>query len=619
MTTVLIILVITAALFVWGKIRSDVVAIASLLSLILFDILTPAEALSGFSNPIVIMMVALFIVGGAIFQTGLAKSVSNYLLHFAGTSKLKIYLLVMLVTAFIGSFVSNTGTVALLLPIVISMAKTADVSSRRLLMPMAFASSLGGMTTLIGTAPNMIISNALVEKGFEPLSFFSFTPVGLITVTVGVVALWFLSKPLIVKGKKSKQNDEESGVKSPDQLINEYQIADNLFRVEVDANSPIVNRQLNELTVTQDYGISIIELRKPPLAKKGHFAQRAEQHIARPNSKLEVGDYMYVFGNFEDVQNFVQANNLHFVDARQEQRPIFSGKLQFSEIGIAEVVVMSNSKYVNKAVKELGFRKNFHVNVLSVRRKDEFIYKNIKDEKIHAGDVLLVQGEWKDIDRLNREEVDIVVVGQPESEASKIFRDTKAPIAAVVMILMVITMAFNILEPVVATLLAALMMILFGCFRNVEAAYRTINWESIVLFAAMIPLSIAMEKTQASAMISESIVGALNAYGPQMVLAGIYLATSVLTLFISNTATAVLFAPIAMQTALSLNVSPYPFLFAVTVAASMCFASPFSTPPNALVMSAGRYKFMDYVKVGLPLQIILMVIMIWALPLLFPF
>ena len=162
----------------------------------------------------------------------------------------------MLVTAFIGSFVSNTGTVALLLPIVISMAKTADVSSRRLLMPMAFASSLGGMTTLIGTAPNMIISNALVEKGFEPLSFFSFTPVGLITVTVGVVALWFLSKPLIVKGKKSKQNDEESGVKSPDQLINEYQIADNLFRVEVDANSPIVNRQLNELTVTQDYGIN---------------------------------------------------------------------------------------------------------------------------------------------------------------------------------------------------------------------------------------------------------------------------------------------------------------------------------------------------------------------------
>lgn len=619
MTTVLIILVITAALFVWGKIRSDVVAIASLLSLILFDILTPAEALSGFSNPIVIMMVALFIVGGAIFQTGLAKSVSNYLLHFAGTSKLKIYLLVMLVTAFIGSFVSNTGTVALLLPIVISMAKIADVSSRRLLMPMAFASSLGGMTTLIGTAPNMIISNALVEKGFEPLSFFSFTPVGLITVTVGVVSLWFLSKPLIVKGKKNKHNDEESGVKSPDQLINEYQIADNLFRIEVDANSPIVNRRLNELTVTQDYGISIIELRKPPLVKKGHFAQRDDQFIARPNSKLEVGDYMYVFGNFEDVRNFVQANNLHFVDARQEQRPIFSGKLQFSEIGIAEVVVMSNSKYVNKVVKELGFRKNFHVNVLSVRRKDEFIYKNIKDEKIHAGDVLLVQGEWKDIDRLNREEVDIVVVGQPESEASKIFRDTKAPIAAVVMILMVVTMAFNILEPVVATLLAALMMILFGCFRNVEAAYRTINWESIVLFAAMIPLSIAMEKTQASGMISESIVSVLNAYGPQMVLAGIYLATSLLTLFISNTATAVLFAPIAMQTALSLNVSPYPFLFALTVAASMCFASPFSTPPNALVMSAGRYKFMDYVKVGLPLQIILMVIMIWALPLLFPF
>jgi di/tricarboxylate transporter len=187
------------------------------------------------------------------------------------------------------------------------------------------------------------------------------------------------------------------------------------------------------------------------------------------------------------------------------------------------------------------------------------------------------------------------------------------------MILMVITMSFNILEPVIATLLAALAMILTGCFRNVEAAYRTINWESIFLFAAMIPLAIAMEKTGASAAISGGIVGALNPYGPVLVMAGIYLATSFLTMFISNTATAVLFAPIAMQTALTLGVSPYPFLFAVTVAASMCFASPFSTPPNALVMSAGRYKFMDYVKVGLPLQTILMIIMIFVLPLLFPF
>jgi di/tricarboxylate transporter len=586
----------------------------------LLGILTPSEALTGFSNPIVIMMVALFIVGGAIFQTGLAKSVSTYLLQFAGKSKIKIFFLIMLVTALFGSFVSNTGTVALLMPVVISMAKMAEVNSRRLLMPMAFASSMGGMMTLIGTPPNMIISNTLAENGFEPLSFFSFTPVGIITVVVGVGSMWFLTKVLDKTDRKNKRGDDESGVKSPQQLINEYQIAENLFRVEVLKDTSILNKKLNELTVTQEYDISVIEIRKlPSYNKRRPFNHIDEQKMARPESIIEDGDYLYIFGNFENVQKFVLDYNLRFVDAREKQRPIFSGKFKFSEIGIAEVVVMSNSKHVNKSVRETGFRKNYYVNVLSIRRRDSFIYKNIKDVVIQSGDVLLVQGDWRDIARLNREESDIVVVGQPETEASKVLLDHKAPIAATIMILMVITMSFNILEPVIATLLAALAMILTGCFRNVEAAYRTINWESIFLFAAMIPLAIAMEKTGASAAISGGIVGALNPYGPVLVMAGIYLATSFLTMFISNTATAVLFAPIAMQTALTLGVSPYPFLFAVTVAASMCFASPFSTPPNALVMSAGRYKFMDYVKVGLPLQTILMIIMIFVLPLLFPF
>ncbi len=620
MSTVFIVLFITAALFVWGKIRSDIVALCSLVSLVLLGILTPSEALTGFSNPIVIMMVALFIVGGAIFQTGLAKSVSVYLLQFAGKSKIKIFFLIMLVTALFGCFVSNTGTVALLMPIVISMAKMAEVNSRRLLMPMAFASSMGGMMTLIGTPPNMIISNTLAENGFEPLSFFSFTPVGIITVVVGVGSMWFLTKFLDKGDRRHKGSDDESGVKSPQQLVNEYQISENLFRVEAVKNTPILNKKLKDLTVAQEYDLSIIEIRKlPSYSKKRRLKQADDQKMAMPESVIEEGDYLYVFGNFEDVQKFVQDYNLRFVDAREKQRPIFSGKFKFSEIGIAEVVVMSNSKHVNKSVRETGFRKNYYVNVLSIRRRDSFIHKNIKDVTIQSGDVLLVQGDWKDIARLNREESDIVVVGQPETEASKVLLDHKAPIAAIIMILMVITMSFNILEPVIATLLAALAMILTGCFRNVEAAYRTINWESIFLFAAMIPLAIAMEKTGASAAISGGIVGALNPYGPVLVMAGIYLATSFLTMFISNTATAVLFAPIAMQTALTLGVSPYPFLFAVTVAASMCFASPFSTPPNALVMSAGRYKFMDYVKVGLPLQTILMIIMIFVLPLLFPF
>ena len=618
----LAILFVTAVFFVWGKIRSDIVALCSLLSLVLLGILKPGEALAGFSNSVVIMMVGLFIVGGAIFQTGLAKSISLRLLKFAGKSEIKLFLLVVLVTVFFGSFVSNTGTVALLLPIVVSMATEADTNSRRLLMPMAYASSMGGMMTLIGTPPNMIINDTLIKAGYGSLSFFSFLPVGLMITAIGIVYLFPVSKILTRKKEKSSKT---GSVKTPDQLSKEYQLADNLFRIEVSKNSDVINKKLSELNITENYHISILVVRRKDTQDGKFFKPVINQRNSRlvsADTTLLPDDLLYVFGNFGEVKKFVTDHKLSFLDksvSETSQRPDFSRDIKFDEIGIAEVVVMSNSKLVNKMVKESGFRTNYNVNILGIKRSREYLIYNVKDEKIHSGDALLVQGTWQDIERLNNNEPDVVVVGQPSIEASKVPLTSKAPIAAIIMIAMVVAMVINIVPPVIAVMLAALAMILTGCFRNVEAAYKTINWESIVLFAAMIPMATAMEKTGASQMISGSIVGGLDSYGPYAVMAGIYLATSFLTMFISNTATAVLFAPIALQSALSMGVSPYPFLFAVTVAASMCFASPFSTPPNALVMSAGRYTFMDYVKMGLPLQIIYMIVMVFFIPLIFPF
>lgn len=618
----LAILFVTAVFFVWGKIRSDIVALCSLLSLVLLGILKPGEALAGFSNSVVIMMVGLFIVGGAIFQTGLAKSISLRLLKFAGKSEIKLFLLVVLVTVFFGSFVSNTGTVALLLPIVVSMATEAGTNSRRLLMPMAYASSMGGMMTLIGTPPNMIINDTLIKAGYGSLSFFSFLPVGLMITAIGIVYLFPVSKILTRKKEKSSKT---GSVKTPDQLSKEYQLADNLFRIEVSKNSDVINKKLSELNITENYHISILVVRRKDTQDGKFFKPVINQRNSRlvsADTTLLPDDLLYVFGNFEEVKKFVTDHKLSFLDksvSETSQRPDFSRDIKFDEIGIAEVVVMSNSKLVNKMVKESGFRTNYNVNILGIKRSREYLIYNVKDEKIHSGDALLVQGTWQDIERLNNNEPDVVVVGQPSIEASKVPLTSKAPIAAIIMIAMVVAMVINIVPPVIAVMLAALAMILTGCFRNVEAAYKTINWESIVLFAAMIPMATAMEKTGASQMISGSIVGGLDSYGPYAVMAGIYLATSFLTMFISNTATAVLFAPIALQSALSMGVSPYPFLFAVTVAASMCFASPFSTPPNALVMSAGRYTFMDYVKMGLPLQIICMIVMVFFIPLIFPF
>lgn len=619
MLTTFIVLAVAAVFFVWGKIRSDIVALCALLVLMLTDVLSVEEALSGFSNSIVIMMAALFIVGGGIFQTGLAKTISTRILTLAGNSEKKLFILIMLVTALIGSFVSNTGTVALMLPIVVSLAATANTDSRRLLMPLAFASSMGGMMTLIGTPPNLIIHGTLVDNGYEGLKFFSFLPVGLITLTLGIILLWPMSRLLVSKKENENSSKKSSGEKLA-QLSQEYQLAQNLYRVKVHADSLLVNKMLQELAITERFHVSILEIRRN---QQRRFHKTVNYNMAGPGSTVHANDILYVLGEFESVQNFVKENKLELIDIHQSESKALSvseaGGMNFEEIGIAEVVLLSNSKLVGKQVKDSGFRNLYNVNVLGIQRKDIYILNNVKDEKMEAGDVLLIQGKWTDISKLDQDESDWVVVGQPAEDAAKVPLSSKASIAAIIMVLMVVVMVAGWLAPVTASLIAAVLMILTGCLRNVEAAYKTINWESIVLFAGMIPISIAMEKTGASALISGGIVSGLGDYGPTVVLAGIYLATSCLTLFISNTATAVLFAPIALHSAVTLGVSPIPFLFAVAVGASMCFASPFSTPPNALVMSAGRYTFMDYVKIGLPLQLIYAVVMVIALPLLFPF
>lgn len=615
----LAILLLSAIGFMQGKLRSDIVALCALIALLVFQILTPAEALSGFSNSVVIMMVGLFVVGGAIFQTGLAKMISSRILKLAGESETRLFLLVMLVTAGIGGFVSNTGTVALMLPIVVSLAASAKMNASRLLMPLAFASSMG-LFTLIATPPNLVIQEQLVSGGYEGLSFFSFFPVGLICVVVGTIVLMPLSKYFLsIKGTdkdKGKQNN-----KTLKELVAEYGISSNLFRLKVIPNSLLKGNTIIELDIRRKYSLNILEVRRSD-ASHHRFLKTVTQQLADPYTKLQIEDILYITGDAEKVKQFSIDYQLEMLDGRVTEEAEKNNKsLDFYDIGIAEIVLMPSSKLIHQSVKEIGFRDKYNVNILGIRRKNEYILKELGYEKVHSGDVLLVQGTWTNIARLSQEDTEWVVLGQPLAEAAKVTLDYKAPIAAIIMILMVCMMVFDFIPvaPVTAVMIAGILMVLTGCFRNVEAAYKTINWESIVLIAAMMPMSQALEKTGASEYISNSLVSGLGSYGPLALMAGIYFTTSLMTMFISNTATAVLLAPIAMSSAIQIGVDPTPFLFAVAVGASMCFASPFSTPPNALVMPAGQYTFMDYVKVGLPLQIIMGIVMILVLPLLFPF
>ena len=633
MTITLIILVITVAMFIWGRVRADIVALTALAALLVLGILTPAEALAGFSSPIVIMMIGLFVVGGAIMQTGLAKLTGNKLMALSRGNETITFLLVMLVTSFIGAFVSNTGTVALMMPIIMSIAAGSGMQSSRFLMPLAFAGSLGGMLTLIGTPPNLVIDEVLTAAGYQPLAFFSFFPVGIIVIAIGIIVLMPLSKIFL---SKSQGNKKKKNAKSLDDLVDEYRLLDNLHRYIVPSSRTsaardengnqldIVGKTLKELSIQKKYGVSIIEIRNEKKSRLG-LVKDVNQNMAKSSSTIQVHDTLYIIGDEQKMQRFARDYGL---------RKMKDVKIDFYDLGLTEIVVMRTSNFVGLRIGEANLRKRFGINVLGVKRGSsssssseggrggsEYITDNLIAAKLHVGDMLLVQGEWTNLAHLTADTTNWVVLDQPEKTADKVLLDYKAPVAAAIMLLMIAMMVFDFIPvaPVTAVIIAGLLTVFAGCFRNVEAAYKTINWESIVLIAAMMPMSTALEKTGASALVSQGLVDSLGAMGPTALLAGIYFTTSLMTMFISNTATAVLMAPIALVAAQQVGVSPYSFLFAVTLGASMCFASPFSTPPNALVMKAGGYTFMDYVKVGLPLQVIIGVVMTFVLPLLFEY
>ena len=633
MTITLIILVITVAMFIWGRVRADIVALTALAALLVLGILTPAEALAGFSSPIVIMMIGLFVVGGAIMQTGLAKLTGNKLMALSRGNETITFLLVMLVTSFIGAFVSNTGTVALMMPIIMSIAAGSGMQSSRFLMPLAFAGSLGGMLTLIGTPPNLVIDEVLTAAGYQPLAFFSFFPVGIIVIAIGIIVLMPLSKIFL---SKSQGNKKKKNAKSLDDLVDEYRLLDNLHRYIVPSSRTsaardengnrmdIVGKTLKELSIQKKYGVSIIEIRNEKKSRLG-LVKDVNQNMAKSSSTIQVHDTLYIIGDEQKMQRFARDYGL---------RKMKDVKIDFYDLGLTEIVVMPTSNFAGLRIGDANLRKRFGINVLGVKRGSsssssseggrggsEYITDNLIAAKLHVGDMLLVQGEWTNLAHLTADTTNWVVLDQPEKTADKVLLDYKAPVAAAIMLLMIAMMVFDFIPvaPVTAVIIAGLLTVFAGCFRNVEAAYKTINWESIVLIAAMMPMSTALEKTGASALVSQGLVDSLGAMGPTALLAGIYFTTSLMTMFISNTATAVLMAPIALVAAQQVGVSPYSFLFAVTLGASMCFASPFSTPPNALVMKAGGYTFMDYVKVGLPLQIIIGVVMTFVLPLLFEY
>jgi len=613
MELVFFILVVTTICFLIPRFRSDLVALCSLLALYLAGLLTVPEALSGFSNNVVIMIAALFIVGEGVFQTGLAQKAGNLLVKWTGNSEFKMMAFMMLVVAFLSGFISNTGTVAILLPVVVSLSRQMHLHPGKLLMPLAFASSMGGALTLIGTAPNLIARQSLINNGYEALSFFAFTPVGLIILLTGVAYLWFIGRKWL--DKPHEKDPKASGAFNLEELLEQYKIGPHIHHIQVPKGHNIIGKKLKELGWPNKFNVTVLEILKKDGESRFPFVAgtASRQLTADPNYLLEAEDILLVYAEEASINKFIEETGVVKI------LPVSPKQLHLKEANIAEVILTPQSRLINQSLKDIHFRDKYGLTVLSIKRQYQEPRLPSRDDELHYGDAMLVYGKWKDIDLLSKEKSDIVVLrhaSHPPESANQSFRGA---VAAIILLWMLIMLVFEWLPAVITVVISALLMILTGSVRNTDQAYRSINWQTVVLIACMLPMATALEKTGGVAFMSDKLIASLGAVGPLAVLAGLYFITSIFSQFISNTATAVLLFPVAILSAQEMGVSPVPMVMAVAYSASMAFATPVATPPNAMVMAAGKYTFADFMRVGVPLQIIIGLIAVLVVPMFFPF
>ncbi len=603
----------TVLLFASERLRLDIVALLLLLALMLTGILTPAEALAGFSDPVVLMIAGLFIVGGGLTHTGLAAAMGR-LLARAGRhgGEAGLVVLVMLSVAALSAFMSTAGATAIFLPVVVNLAWRARVSPSKLLMPLAFGSLIGGMLTLIGTPPNLVVSGQLSTHGLKPFGFFDFTPIGLVLLVIGVSFMALVGRRMLSDRSRHSfalARSEEETLSLTD-LAAAYHLPGQLFRVRIRRNSPLAGRTVAEVDLRGRYQVNVLELQNWPDGQ----VHPSPAHPVLPETVLRVNDILHIQATSEEVSQMARQEALGVLPIRDLDRPLIS-----EELGMVEILLPPRSSLIGKTLREIRFRERYSVTVLSILRFGEPLREELGGARLRFGDTLLVQGSWEKIGVLREESRDFVVVGQPhEMLESPGSAHQRAPMAAAIMLVMLLLMTFEVIPGVAAVLLAAVAMILTRCL-TMEEAYGEMNWASVVLLAGTLPLATALQKTGAVQFLAAGLTQSLGEWGPLAILGGFFVLTSVCSQFISNTATTVLMAPIAYQVATQLGFSPYPYLMVVALAASTSFSTPIASMSNTLVLGPGGYRFTDFLKVGVILQLLMLVAGLIVVPFFFPF
>lgn len=601
LATVLVLLAIVVVMFALDRPRMDAVALIAMCVLPLTGIVNVPETLAGFSDANIVLIAALFVIGEGLVRTGVARQLGDWLVARAGNSQPRLMVLLMVVVCTLGATMSSTAVTAIFIPVVMRMCRRTGIAPGQLMMPLSAAALISGMTTLVATAPNLVINSELLRHGEPGFQFFSFTPfgvpiLGLCVVYMLVVRRWFPAND--GRGVASSRRPSMSD------WVERYRLAEREHRLQITFRSPLVGKRLESLALRGTAGANLIAIQR-----HGTLIQPAA------TTELQAGDILYVdllppHTDLEGLREEFALDRLpltgaHFTDQAQT-------------IGMAEVFVPADSNLIGKTIVRTGIRSRFGFSVIGLRRGSKAVEHGVIDEELRVGDTLLVIGPWKTIRSLQSPgSRDLVALNLPAEFDDVLPAAGKSLRALAVLLLVVVMMISGVLPNVQAALIGCLLMGSLGCI-DFESAYRSIDWKTVVLIVGMLPFSLALERTGGVSLASDALMAATSGLGPRGVLTALFLTTALLGLFISNTATAVLMAPVAITVARHLGASPAPFAMIVALAASAAFMTPVSSPVNTLVVTPGGYRFGDFVKVGVPFTILVMIVSVLMVPWLLP-
>ena len=587
---VLGILVAAIGLFVSDRLRVDLVALLVLLALVLTGLLTPEAAFAGFASPAVITVWAVFIISGAMFQSGVADLLAQQMLRLAGKNPTRLLIVIMITAGVMSAFMNNIGAVAILLPAVVSIGRSQRIAPSKLLMPLAFAALLGGNMTLIGTPPNILATTILQDYGgVEPFQFFDFLPMGLIVLAAGIIYMVFAGRHLLP--------ERQSG----DELVDAYPVRDYLTEVRVNEKSQLVGQTIKQSRFGEKFDLNILRVR--------HEAGEMDAPITeRP---LQAGDVLLIEGQPQQILTVARRQGLQLVKEWRSQE--WHPNLDTEGMQLLELTLSPQSNLRGQTLKEMAFRPRFGLSVLAIRHNGKSITDHLGDVPIELGDALLVQGAPNQFGLL-RKTPDFLILDVPPIELR---RTEKAAVSLLILFGVLLTATFGWLSVATTMVLGAVLMVLAGVL-TMDEAYRAIDWQSVFLIAGMLPLGIAMEETGTARLLADQLVHLVGDLGPVAVLGGVFVLTALLTEVISNAAATVLMVPIAIDAAFGLNVAPEPFVMATVLAASTSFLMPVGHQVNVIIYGPGGYRFSDYTRVGIWLNLIILALVITVLPLIWP-